>query len=88
MISDDDVDDTSTTFELFVTIMDGIDDTDVDDVVAVDDERWFEVFWCDDKRSIEEEESDDDRVTVVVAGGGGNEWESTETVDDGVSKHI
>jgi hypothetical protein len=45
LISDDDADDTSTTFdnvELFVTIIDGID----------------EEFWCDVNKSIEDEESD------------------------------
>lgn len=81
MIFDDDVDDTSTMFdnvELFVTTIDGIDDD-------VDDECWFEEFWCDCNRSIEDDESDNGRL---VADGGGWGWESTETVDDCVSKHI
>ncbi len=73
MISDGDVDDTSTTLdnvELLVTTIDGIDD---------DDE-----FWWDGNRSIEDEESDNGRGN----GGGANGWESPETVDDCVSKHI
>ena len=75
LISDDDVGDTSTAFdnvELLVTIIDGIDD----------DERWFEELWWDDNISIDDEESDSS------GGDGANGWESTETVDDCVSKHI
>jgi hypothetical protein len=41
-------------------------------------------FWWDGNRSIEDEESDNGRGN----GGGANGWESPETVDDCVSKHI
>ncbi len=64
LIFDDDVDDTSTTFELFL--------------ITIDDEE----FWSDGKRSIEDDES-----ANVRDDGGTNVWESTETVDDCVSKY-
>lgn len=77
LISVEDVDEASTTFvnvELLVITIDGID---------ADDKSWFEEFWWDDNGSREDEESDNGR-----GGGGANEWESTETLVDCVSKHM